>query len=94
MIRLIELPARLDHQGARLLHAALSGAPKGDTRLDAGKVTFVGGLALQLLLAAAATWRSAGHRFTCEPTSPAFSDDITRMGVDPNEFHEDHEPCH
>lgn len=93
MINIIELPPRLDHQGARHLHAALAAQPRTDTRVDAGRVTFVGGLALQVLLSAAATWRAAGHRFTCEPVSDAFIEDIARMGADPTEFHEDHEPC-
>ena len=93
MSHLVELPARLDHQAARNLYAALRAAPAGDIRLDAGKVTFVGGLALQILLAAAAKWRSSGHHFACEPRSPAFADDIIRLGADPAELHEDQEPC-
>nr|CAA56328.1 orfX [Cereibacter sphaeroides] len=59
----------------------------------AGQVSFVGGLALQLLLAAAAKWRAEGHQFTCQPMSPAFTDDVTRLGVDPKEFQEDQGSC-
>ncbi|MEA5161655.1 STAS domain-containing protein [Cereibacter johrii] len=89
----LDLPARLDHQGARQLYAALLSMPPGDTCLAAGQVSFVGGLALQLLLAAAAKWRAEGHRFTCQPMSPAFADDVTRLGVDPKEFQEDQGSC-
>ncbi|AXQ93743.1 STAS domain-containing protein [Cereibacter azotoformans] len=83
-----DLPERLNHQGARHLYAALLGMPPGDTTLNAGGVTFVGGLALQVLLSAAAQWRSRGFRFDCLTMSPAFTDDIARMGVDPKELRE------
>ena len=88
-----QLPPRLDHQGARQLHALLVGARGTEVRLDASKVTFVGALALQVLLAALARWRADGLRLSCDQISPAFADDIARLGADPSELHEDLEPC-
>ncbi|MGP3695984.1 STAS domain-containing protein [Rhodobacter sp. NSM] len=88
MTNFLELPTRLDHKGSRQLYAALLAMQPGDTCLSAGKVVFVGGLALQILISAASKWRAEGFRFSCHPMSPAFADDIARMGVDPKEFEE------
>lgn len=88
-----ELPARLDHEGARQLYTFLTSARGTEVSLDGSKVTFVGALALQILLAAATRWKADGLRFYCDQISPAFADDFARLGADPSELHEDLVPC-
>lgn len=85
----LSLPPRLDHQGTRILQEALRGFRGKALRLDAGKTTFLGALGLQVLLAAAQQWRSEGHHFAITPCSPAFADDLLRLGAELSDLNED-----
>lgn len=76
------LVARLDLSAAKPLHAALLARRGGDLVLDAGGVTHLGALGLQLLLSAARSWRRAGHRLAILPRTPAFDDALRLFGVD------------
>ncbi len=78
----LKLPRRLDLTAARRLKAdllALSGRP---LRLDAAEVTHLGGLCLQLLLAAANHWHLSGQPLAIEPRSTAFDAALTAFGID------------
>lgn len=75
------LAARLDLGTARLLYAALLARRDDDLVLDAGHVSHFGTLALQLLLAAARSWRRDGNRLAITPRSPAFDDALQTFGV-------------
>ncbi|WP_097031864.1 STAS domain-containing protein [Cereibacter ovatus] len=90
----IDLPARLDHQAARNLYSILSREQGKPIHIDCSTVTFVGGLAVQVLLSAAVRWRRDGIPFSCDLPSLAFTDDLARLGVDPSELYEDVAPCH
>lgn len=77
----LKLPRRLDLTAARGLRVdllALSGRP---LRLDAAEVNHLGGLCLQLLLAAAAHWRNSGQSLAIEPRSAAFEAALTAFGI-------------
>lgn len=78
---ILTLPQRLDHEGARALHAALGARRGTDVRMDAAKTVFLGALGLQLLLSAARQWREGGQHFSVSPCSPAFTDDLLRLGA-------------
>lgn len=78
----LKLPRRLDLTAARGLRAdllALSGHP---LRLDAADVTHLGGLCLQLLLAAANHWRLSDQPLAIEPRSTAFDAALMAFGID------------
>ena len=75
------LAARLDLGAARPLHAALLARRGADLVLDAGQVSHFGTLGLQLLLAAARSWRRDGHRLAVAPRSPAFDEALLTFGV-------------
>lgn len=77
------LHARLDLSAAGTLHAALlarSGAP---LRIDAGAVTHLGALCLQILLAAARDWRRRGVVLMVDPVSPQFDRLLSAYGLGP-----------
>ncbi|WP_415183598.1 STAS domain-containing protein [Phaeovulum sp.] len=76
------LEPRLDLSTVGALAASLLAHAGADLLLDAGKVTHLGGLGLQVLLAAADEWRNAGHRFVISPRSTAFDEALILFGVD------------
>ena len=85
----LRLPAALDARAVDALAGdllALRGQPIG---LDASGVERVGGLGLQVLLAARLTWRSDGLAFAVIDPSEAFRADCTLLGApahaDPSE---------
>jgi len=49
--------------------------------LDASGVQRLGGLCLQVLLSAEATWATDGHPFVISTASPAFAEGARRMGA-------------
>jgi chemotaxis protein CheX len=75
------LPARLDLSAAAPLRDALVGRRGGDLELDAGAVAHLGGLCVQLLLAAAVSWRAAGHSLTLASRSQAFDEALSLFGL-------------
>lgn len=77
------LDARLDLSAAGTLHATLlarSGAP---LRIDAGAVTHLGALCLQILLAAARDWRRRGIVLVVDPISPQLESMLSAYGLEP-----------
>ncbi len=80
----LALVPRLDLSQAGALAAELRAREGAPLELDAGAVTHLGGLGLQLLLAAAADWRARGLPFSIHPRSEAFDEAVTLFGVDPD----------
>lgn len=77
----ISLPNVLDLRAATPLSSHLREHVGAPVALDAGQVERVGGLCLQVLIAAAAAWRDAGQQFHVVNASAAFRDDVRRMGA-------------
>ncbi|WBU61226.1 STAS domain-containing protein [Paracoccus albus] len=77
----VTLAERLDLVAARPLARQIS-AIGGDLRLDASRVTFLGGLCLQIILAASQQCRSRGSDFEIVDASAQFADAIREFGVD------------
>lgn len=79
----IRLPAILDLGAAAPLWTLLCEAQGKSVRIDASDVERVGGLCLQVLIAAEAQWRTDGCAFAIENLSPAYADGVRLMvGVD------------
>lgn len=78
------LAERLDLTAAAPLAEAIRARRDGGPlRLDAGAVDHLGGLCLQVLLAAAADWRARGPGWTIAPRSAAFDRALAVFGIDP-----------
>lgn len=77
------LDERLDLTAAAPLAAAIRALRDGPVRLDAGAVSHLGGLCLQILLAAAADWRARGFGWSVAPRSRAFEQALAIFGVPP-----------
>lgn len=78
----IVLADRLDTTAARALAGALRDRIGQDLHLDASAVTHLGGLCLQVLLAAGYDWRATPHRLQIAPRSDAFDDALRLFGTD------------
>lgn len=77
----LKLPAVLDLNAAAALRndvLARAGAPLD---LDASEVERVGGLCVQVLIAAANFWRATGHALRIVNATGAFRDDVRLLGV-------------
>jgi len=68
----LELSEVLDLKAAGPLHAQILGLRGAPLTIDASKVQRLGGLCLQVLLAAEATWRSDDQELTLAQPSPEF----------------------
>ncbi|WP_041527175.1 STAS domain-containing protein [Paracoccus aminophilus] len=88
-MNIVTLASRLDLTEASGLAAALNAHSGQPVTLDAGNVEHLGGLCLQVLLAAARQWRETTCEFAITPRSAPFSDALTIFGVDPSEFGEE-----
>lgn len=77
----LPLPPKLDLSQVGLLTTALRDRAGSDVVLDAGEVSHLGGLGLQVLLSAAQSWRSSGHSLSIQPRSEAFDEALTLFGV-------------
>jgi len=77
----IALAPRLDLTHAELALTAIRAREGEALVLDAGGVTHLGGLGLQILLAAARSWRAAGLPLTITPRSSAFEEALCLFGV-------------
>jgi chemotaxis protein CheX len=76
----VSLPSNLDLQAAEPLRAelmSLRGRPLG---LDASQVNRMGGLCLQVLLSARATWSQDGLPLRIEQPSDAFVEQLVAFG--------------
>lgn len=81
MTATLTLPNVLDLRAAAPLATQLRELVNAPLALDAAQVERIGGLCVQVLIAAAATWREAGHSFQVVNASAAFIDDVRRMGA-------------
>ena len=81
----LTLPARLDLTAARPLAKDIS-ALTGDLELDASQVKHLGGLCLQVLLAAAQTSQANGHGFAISAPSEDFDAALAMFGIDPSQL--------
>lgn len=70
----------LDLKAAQSLRGALLERRGHPLELDAADVQRLGGLCLQILLAAAATWRADGFAMRVGPRSEAFLDALRLFG--------------
>lgn len=75
----MRLPAILDLGAATPLWSQLCAARGAPLQLDASEVERVGGLCMQLLVAAEAQWRADGHAFAIENMSPAYAEGVALM---------------
>ena len=75
------LPETLDLKAAGPLRGVLMQARGAALELDASGVQRLGGLCLQVLLSAEATWATDGHSFVISAASPAFAEGARRMGA-------------
>lgn len=73
MTNTLRLDRVLDLKAAQPLKAALAEHRGASVRLDASDVERLGGLCLQVLVAARRAWSEEGHDLTIEPCSSAFS---------------------
>ena len=77
----MQLPETLDLKAAGPLRGALLEVRGAPLQLDASNVQRLGGLCLQVLLSAEATWATDGHSFAISAASPAFAEGARRMGA-------------
>ena len=84
--RVIELPENLDMPAAAPLTEALLKRVGGPLAIDASKVQRLGASCLQVLLAAARTWKAAGDALTLQDPSPRFLEDLNLLGLEPGTF--------
>ena len=79
----IVLAANLDIRAAAPLRQALLGRDGEGVSLDASRVTRLGGLCLQILLAGSRDWRARGLEFSIREPSPAFLETLELFGARP-----------
>lgn len=79
--QILHLPPQLDFEGARWLHSTLSEAQGQPVRINAEKVSFVGGLAAQILLSAQLEWKNMNIGFSVKNPSDGFCAGIERLGL-------------
>ena len=78
------LPAVLDLGQAPALRSELLARRGSALTLDASAVDRLGGLCLQVLLAARRTWEGDGHALAIASASEAFLNQWTAFGADPS----------
>ncbi len=76
----MRLPQILDLGAAAPLWSSLNDARGQALQLDGSEVERIGGLCLQVLLAAKARWASEGADFSIVNASPAFVEGIATHG--------------
>ena len=81
MTETLILPARLDLNEARRLCVDLRIHADGPLTLDASEVEVLGGLCLQVLLAARQHWIRLGHPLSVSPRSEAFDRGLAQFGL-------------
>jgi chemotaxis protein CheX len=77
----LTLPAVLDLRAVAALKAQLLARSNAPLDLDAAQVERVGGLGAQLLIAVALAWRGPGAPLRILNATPAFREDIARLGA-------------
>jgi chemotaxis protein CheX len=79
----IELPENLDLSAAAALAEAFAKHVGEPLAVDASRVNRLGASCLQVLLAAARTWKSEGDALTLQNGSSRFLEDLNLLGLDP-----------
>ncbi len=77
----LTLPRTLTLAEATPLASVLKENAGAPLSVDASSVDHLGAQCLQVLLAAAQSWRAAGHPLTLTHSSAAFTEGLTRLGV-------------
>ena len=77
----LKLAACMDSLATEQFAAELAQQRGHSLTLDASSISFLGALALQLLLAAHRQWQEDGKSFQIVDPSPAFLEGVTLMGV-------------
>ncbi len=77
----LALPVRLDLSSVTDLSKSIKAHLGADLTLDAGNVSHLGGLGLQLLASAAASFRAQGNSLTLAPRSEAFDEALALFGT-------------
>ncbi|MBT9383256.1 STAS domain-containing protein [Pseudooceanicola sp. CBS1P-1] len=85
------LPPKLDLPAAGPLAEALRARLDGDLEVDAGEVTHLGALCLQVLLSAATSLRAGGHAMTIRHASDRLLEQMSQMGFTPETLAEGRE---
>lgn len=80
----LSLAARLDLPAAKPLAEALLAERGHDLTIDAGQVTHLGGLCLQVLASAARTWAGDGKALSVSPRSEDFDNALAVFGLEPD----------
>lgn len=80
----LALAPRLDLPAAAPLAEALKARRGADLALDAGGVAQIGGLAVQVLRAAARSWAEDGRALTFENASSELEDQLALLGFTPD----------
>jgi chemotaxis protein CheX len=78
----LRLPAVLDTAAAPALVQELIALRGGAVCLEAADVTRLGGLCLQALLSARATWAADGQTFQIKNLSPALNETLALCGAE------------
>ena len=82
----IELPENLDMPIAAQLVETFSKLGGRPLAVDASRVQRLGASCLQVLLAAARTWKADGHALSLINPSPRFLEDLNLLGLQPDTF--------
>ena len=93
MSTLIALPAVLDLRAADPLKVQLLAVRGQEASLDASAVERLGGLCLQVLLSALATWRADGQALTFINVSEAFASQWSALGASATDLAMQGEPA-
>ena len=84
--QVIELPENLDMPAAAQLAEAFAKRLGEPLALDASRVTRLGASCLQVLLAAARTWKAEGDALSLQHPSERFLEDLNLLGLEPATF--------
>ena len=77
----LRLPEMLDITAAQPLAGEFLAARGADLTIDASSVQRLGGLCLQVLLSAQATWAAEGHSFEVAAPSPELIEGLALFGA-------------
>jgi chemotaxis protein CheX len=84
--RVIELPETLDMPAASSLAESFAKLVGEPLAVDASRVQRLGASCLQVLLAAARTWKTEGDALSLVEPSPRFLEDLNLLGLAPDTF--------
>ena len=84
--RVIELPENLDMPVAAPLAEAFGKLAGEPVEIDASRVNRLGASCLQVMLAAARSWKAASAALTLKNPSPRFLEDLGLLGLEPDTF--------